>query len=252
MAKYINGKYILAFRGEFIKHKKYTIYELNEFTTPDEDDEKDEWEVEFKEELYKQAEKTIIEILGKKEKYTVEDAARYFQRKYMAQRIPYEYAWWYQDPSYEENFVPWTPTVDPGRLEPFDYNPETSQEKNITLVVDTIFNPEIRRRYPKIEEYEQSLKSIYVEDVERASIRTNEDFQDMDENLREIILQSRQSHLERKKKRLQNDELGHSNTIIVIGYIEEHVINSMHIECDSNTALEEELHYEFWYFYNHS
>lgn len=53
------------------------------------------------------------------------------------------------------------------------------------------------------------------------------------------------------KRRLKNNELGHSNPVIVIGYIEEHEINSMHIE-NHYTALHEELDYEFWYFYNHN
>lgn len=135
-------KYILSFRGEFIKHKNLAIYERY---LKEAEEDKEEFIDTFDKKKYKRIEEEIIKILGK--------------IKYMAQRIPYEYAWWYQDPSFEEKYVPWMPTVDPARIETFDYNPETSQEKNITLVIDTVYNAELRNKYPTIQAYEKERKN---------------------------------------------------------------------------------------------
>ena len=132
------------FSGEFIKHKNYSAYSdlLNNGYT-----------VNFSDSLYKKVSKDITKLIGKKEKYSVTDAVCYFQTKYSAYRVPWEYAPWYEDPSFDIQFNAEVERS-PDSMNPFDYS-KLSGEKNITLVVDTVFNKTLRKKYPDIEKLEK-------------------------------------------------------------------------------------------------
>ena len=189
------------FNGEFIKHKHYIAYK---------DVLRNGYVVNFDEQLYAKVGGEIESLLGKKSKYSVREAVLYFQTKYQAYRVPWEYAAWYEDASYDIIYDPMSER-DPDSMNPFDYS-KTSKEKNITLVIDTVFNKALREKYPDIEEFEQ-------ERLMRGEGWTE-------------------------------GEIPHCNGIIVIGYIKENKINSM-FRGNNYTNIIPEIDYEMWYFYNH-
>ncbi|MDR1939178.1 MAG: hypothetical protein LBQ40_00075 [Clostridiales bacterium] len=109
----------------------------------------------FKSELLLRAEEDIFSVIGKKRVYSATDAALFFQKKYNAYRIPWEYVMQYYDSSIIriEYYVP--ATLGDDEIRPFNYN--TSGEKAIVLVFDTTLNPQLKTRFPRIKEYEDEL-----------------------------------------------------------------------------------------------
>ena len=235
------------FEGTFIKVKKPTPLQT-EYGPPIRPSiyeacclHSEEGGMEFDEEIYKQVGNDIKSILGDKEKYSLQEAVRYFQTKYLAYRVPFEYAVYYRDPSLHVDF---TPYFDYGVEDEFEYD-TTSGEKNITLVVDTIYNKFIRERYPKIEQFE---KVYYEREVKR--------YKGYKKDLQQRkALSTNTSHLEsiveKFSKRISQGEIGHNNPIIIIGYFEENIINSMYVLNYAPIGIDD-IHYEMYYFYKHS
>ena len=197
-------KIIKPFSGEFIKHKHLVIYKHYL---------RYGYVVNFDEQLYAKVGGEIEAVLGKKIKYSVREAVLYFQTKYQAYRVPWEYAAWYEDASYDIIYDPMSER-DPDSMNPFDYS-KTSKEKNITLVIDTVFNKALREKYPDIGKEEEILRA------RRAG---------------------------RKEKMFKGEP--HYNQIIVIGYIKEGKINSM-FRANNYETIMSDIDYEMWYFYNH-
>lgn len=136
------------FSGQFIKHKNYLAFkELKEY-----------YLVRFDENLYKKVTQEIYAVLGKREKYEVSDAVSYFQTKYLAFRVPWEYAGWYEEQSFDVKYDSLC-EINSDTINPFDYS-VNSKERNVTLVVDTIYNKTLRNKYPNIALLEQEIKNL--------------------------------------------------------------------------------------------
>ncbi len=193
-------KEVKPFYGWFIKHKHYAAYK---------DVLRNGYVVNFDEQLYAKVGGEIEAVLGKKSKYSVREAVLYFQTKYQAYRVPWEYAAWYEEAFLDYNYNNHSVWY-PDEMNPFDYS-ETSKEKNITLVVDTVFNKSLRERYPEIKENESYMLKKYGK---------------------------------------ANGENPRCNCIIVIGYIKEWKINSM-FRAENIACIIKDIDYEMWYFYNH-
>lgn len=197
------------FNGGFIKSQNYTCYK---------DLLESGFKVNYDKLLYEKIADEIEKVLGKKKSYTVTDAVYYFQSKYQAMRIPWEYALWYEECDYDILF---DGSCEPSKdsMRPFDYSKVTG-EQNIALMVDTIFNNRLRNEYPDIEKLEQ----------------------------------------ERKAREQNKNKLPRCNPIIVIGFYNSNMINSMcrynnyHLIDDVENPRESisDIDYEMWYFYKHS
>ena len=234
------------FEGTFIKIKKPTPLQ-EEYGPPIRPSiyecfllHSEEGGMEFDEEIYKQVGNDIKSILGDKEKYSLQEAVRYFQTKYLAYRVPFKYAFYYQDPYLHKNYKLCRYSIG-GE---FEYD-TTSGEKNITLVVDTIYNKSLREKYPKIEQFE---KVYYEREVKRYK-EYKKDLQQ-----RKALLENTsylEPIVEKLRKRISQGEIGHNNPLIVIGYFEENIINSMYILNNFPIAIDD-IHYEMYYFYKHS
>ena len=202
-------KEIRPFSGEFIKDKGYVAYE---------DLQGVDYAVEFSKKLYKKASRDVERILGKKTKYSVCDVVRFFQSKYQAYRVPWLYAMWYEESSLDIVFDEKSERH-PDSMNPFDYS-SSSGEKNITLVIDTVFNKKLRKKYSNIEKLEK----------QRAEC-----------------------------EEVPSNEVPRCNLIIVIGYREKGIINSL-CQCNNYCLMEDgrqqniipDIQYEMWYFYHHS
>ncbi len=143
------NKELRPFSGEFIKHKNYTASENLLYNG---------YDIKFCDSLYKKVSREIKKVLGEKEKYSVKDAVFYFQKKYQAYRVPWEYAFWYEDASFDVLYDA-SGERSPDSMNPFDYS-KTSGEQNITLVVDTVYNKNLRKKYPDIGNLEKELSLI--------------------------------------------------------------------------------------------
>ncbi len=146
------GKMLKAFKGSFVKHKRYIAYKYMQ--------KDDNLIISFDKSIYLKVQKEIEAILGVKKKYSVDDAIFYFQTKYLAYRVTWEKAWWYEDYSNEYDFDKVT-SRDADEMSPFDYS-MNSKEKSIVLVVDTFFNQAIREKYPNIAKLEK-LRGVNYE-----------------------------------------------------------------------------------------
>lgn len=150
----------------------------------------------------------------------------YFQIKYQAIRIPWDYAAWYEDC---DNDILFNCYAEPSKdtLLPFDYSRE-SGERNITLVIDTAFNFRLRTKYPDIGKLEQQR---LIRRMARERIKIKE-----------------------------NIKIPRCNPIIAIGYNEDKTINSMlrytnHWligDAENPRPIIFDIEYEMWYFYKHS
>ena len=103
---------IKPFSGEFIKHKHLVVYKHYL---------RYGYIVNFDEQLYSKISEEIQGILGKKSKYSVREAVFYFQTKYQAYRVPWEYAPWYEDACYDIIFDSMCERA-PDSMNPFDYS----------------------------------------------------------------------------------------------------------------------------------
>ena len=183
----------------FVKYLKYSYEEQIRYT-------KKEYNTGFIEQLYIKAMEEIIAILGKKEKYSVEEAARYFQIKYGAYRIPYEYAWSYEDASYEDVFKPFIVDAVGNGREEFDYS-EKSGPKNITLVIGTVYNKELRKKYPDIKLLEERRKAKELEWANKLLAENQESVRRYDESIKDHIVQSHHKQGADIKRKIVNHEL---------------------------------------------
>lgn len=193
------------FDGCFNRKKKYCAYKYSQKLGK---------QIEFDEALYNKVSKEIVDILGDKKKYTIMDAVNFFKTKYQAFQIPWNYLLKYEDTSI--NYLDLSPAaLGDDEVRPFEYN-RTDKEKNITLVIDTVYNTSLRERYPDI-------------------LRTEVVRKKLAEEMPDVLVYL------------------HSNPIIVIGTINGESINSM--LCYGGGAEYiisiPDIDYEMWFFYNH-
>lgn len=162
---------------------------------------------DFDKSLFDRVSKDIESILGKKKKYDIFEISRYFKIKYLAFRIQKNYFWYYKD-TYTD-FLP-----------AFDNKPEmealnesyNDSDKNITLVIDTVFNLSLRKQYPQIEYFDECNEKSMQNDS-RYTCR-------------------------------------HENPIFILGTKDGKHLNSIYTL--SGDFEIEDLNYEFYYFYIHS
>lgn len=188
------------FLGVFNKEKKYYAWDKNKkYETPYANE-------IFVEEIYRQVTKEIPSVLGHKEKYNMEEIVRYFRKKYQAYQIPFETRRAYVDTfNYIKDYI--SDYTDDINI-PFDYQ----KEKNVTLVIDTVWNTALREKYPNIVKTDEKL------------------IEEMDKN--------------------PNFYCRHENTIFVLGTVDGEHLNSIYNW--AGEWMIPELNYEFYYFFNHS
>ena len=100
----------------------------------------------------------VVGIVGKKEIYTVADAVKFFQTKYHAFQIPWEYLLNYTSGKIIETFYDSAHYHD-DEMAPFDYT-GNKNHKNVTLIIDIINNRDLRKKYPIIEQMENENKKM--------------------------------------------------------------------------------------------
>lgn len=140
---------VKPFSGDFIRHKRFCAYKYLL---------RHGYRVNFDVDLYSRVSSNIISVLGEKKRYTVNDAVFYFQTKYQAHRIPWEYSNRYIDTS--ECYPDFSPSCrGADSMTPFDYSGK-SKERNVTLVVDTVFNTGLRESFCGIAEMEKQMQAV--------------------------------------------------------------------------------------------
>lgn len=203
------------FCGDFCKNRQFISHKLSQ---------EQGWQIQFDEYLYQKVEADIRMILGKKNKYDIFEAMEYFQMKYLAHRIPWKYVQYYYEPlghrdsysrnayiTFHESYLREDETI------PFRFE----HEDNITLVIDTFYNKELRKMYPSIIELENYFKE------------SQQDF--YKEKINVVVEYA-------------------TNPIVVIGTIDNHTINSMarFYGATNELAAIPDIDYEIWYFHEHS
>lgn len=160
-----------------------------------------------KESSYNQISSEIVSVLGLKKSYTIFEVVYYFKYKYSAYRIPYQYYLCYVDTMFDDlNIYERQPINEMPNL---SFDPE---EKNFTLVIDTVFNSALRERYPDI-----------VKSDERNGKRLKEE---------------------------KHYACRHENPIFILGTKDGESLNSVYLL--SGDCEIEDLNHEFYFFYNHS
>jgi hypothetical protein len=182
--------YERLFHGNFNKLKRYIEAKKAVgygFTVP------------FKEESLLNVGHEVVKHIGKKGKYSTIDAVIFFQRKYAAYRVSWEYLLQYQDTSVIriEHYA--RATLGDDEMYPFDYN--ASGEKTVVLVFDTTLNTKLKEMYPTIDEYEKELRE-----------------KDLKKRANEVVYL-------------------HPNPILVIGSFDGSEINSMF--CEFNSVIQD-------------
>lgn len=161
----------------------------------------------FNDSVYRQISSEIIGVLGLKKSYTIFEVAYYFKFKYLAYRVPYQYFWYYKDTMYDDlNIYERQPSIE---IPNASFDPK---EKNLTLVIDTVFNSSLRKRYSDI-----------VKSDERNEKRLREE---------------------------KHYACRHENPIFILGTKDGKRLNSIYLL--SGDFEIEDLNYEFYFFYNHS
>lgn len=162
---------------------------------------------EFDEDIYVHISAEIVNILGEKSKYDIFEVAYYFKYKYYAFRIPDKYFWEYKDTLNDRlnafSGSPFFESIECG------YNPE---DKNITMVIDTVFNQNLRKRYPNLQESDECNK----------------------------VRMANEKHYCCR----------HENPIFILGTKDGKHLNSIYF-LSGNCEIED-LNHEFYYFYKHS
>lgn len=189
------------FFGEFNKNAGYCGWQSN-----------DEFEhigsmEGFNECIYKKISSEIENLLGVKKIYTIFEVVYYFKCKYLAYRIPCQYFCCYKDTSIEyldlyerQHYMEvMNPSFDP-------------KERNITLVIDTIFNLLLRKRYPNIVRSDE-MNKLRMKEEEHYGCR-------------------------------------HENPIFILGTKDGVHLNSVYLL--SGDCEIEDLNHEFYFFFNHS
>lgn len=161
----------------------------------------------FKDGVYSRISSEIASVLGSKKSYTIFEVAYYFKVKYSAYRIPYQYFLYYKDTMFDDlNIYEHQPVTEIPNL---SFDPK---EKNFTLVIDTVFNSNLRKRYPDI-----------VKSDERNARRMREE---------------------------KHYDCRHENPIFILGTKDGKCLNSIYLL--SGDCEIEDLNHEFYFFYNHS
>lgn len=184
--------------------------------------------------LFSKVSKQIVSVVGKKEKYTVQDAVQFFREHFYAYPIRLADFYYHMGAEYtcntegergkyavkcDNNIEGLNKGVGYGGqycyIADIDGNP--SQEKSITLVIPTSYNKELWKRYPE-----------YLNKIEKWSLEYNKD-------------------LERCKKFSQISSLrAAKNIIFVIGSFDGATINSMKVVLGDYELPEVEYALEFF------
>ena len=196
------------FDGSFNKKKKYCS--------------KDYWDNRiYKEKNYLKAEKDIVNILSKKQKYNVYDVCQYFAEKYYAVQIPVKYDIPYRDTSNfqfglfsSDKFINSSTKIYDTEFNCTDDKMEDGEE-SILLMVDLYNNKTLHDKYPDV-------KQIYNEIME----------------------------FKRQQEQKGNSSYYQFNTLISITSYDRLTINSINVI--EGVSPIEDINYEIWYFYNHS
>lgn len=162
---------------------------------------------EFNNHIYKKISSEIIDTLGLKATYTIFEVAYYFKSKYLAYRIPYQYFRCYKDSSID-NLSAYKNIND---MEAMDSS-FTLDENNITLVIDTVFNSGLRKRYPDI---------VKVDELNNLRLKQEKHY-----------------------------VCRHENPIFILGTNDGKCLNSVYLL--SGDCVIEDLNHEFYFFYKHS
>lgn len=149
----------------------------------------------------------IIKLIGKKDTYDIFEIAQYFKIKYGAFQIPLSYFMCYID-TYYTGITEYVSQ----ELEGYIYPPFDPREDNITLVIDTVYNTSLRKRFSQIITREAFNKKRMSEDKDYVT--------------------------------------RHENPIIILGTKDGKTLNSIYPICGETTIPD--LNYEFYYFYHHS
>ena len=117
---------------------------------------KKEREKYYKSEALEKAAADIKSIVGEKEKYTIFDAAEFFQTKYHAFQVPWDKMLQYLEGKIITTFYESSGLAD-DEMKPFDYAGNKAH-KNVTLIIDLVHNRDLREKYPVIEQHEKKYK----------------------------------------------------------------------------------------------
>lgn len=196
------------FDGAFNKKKNYRS--------------KDDWDNRiYKEENYLKAEKDIINILDKKQKYNVYEVCQYFAEKYYAVQIPVKYDIPYRDTGNfqfglfsSDKFINSSTKIYDAEFSCTDDKMEDGEE-TILLMVDLYNNKMLHDKYPDV-------KQIYNDLME----------------------------FKRQQEQKGNSSYYQFNILISITSYDRLTINSMNVI--EGVSPIEDINYEIWYFYNHS
>ena len=104
----------------------------------------------------------IKSIVGEKEKYTIFDAAEFYQTKYHAFQVPWDKMLQYLKGNVITKFYEASGLFD-DEIKPFDYR-DNKAHKNVTLIIDLVHNRDLREKYPVIEKMEKMYKEKCSED----------------------------------------------------------------------------------------
>ena len=124
------------------------------------------------------------------------------------------------------------------------------EKKNVTLFIDTIYNQELTKRYPKIEEERKWQRDSWYRTLKNWEDDLEKDIEEGREWLTEEIIKKKKANYKILRRNLDADKVG-NNPIIIIGYIEENIINSMYLVNQAPIGIDD-IHYEMYYFYKHS
>ena len=196
------------FDGAFNKKKNYRS--------------KDDWDNRiYKEENYLKAEKDIINILGKKQKYNVYEVCQYFAEKYYAVQIPVKYDIPYRDTGNfqfglfsSDKFINSPTKIYDTEFSCTDDKMEDGEE-TILLMVDLYNNKMLHDKYTDV-------KQIYNDLME----------------------------FKKQQEQKGNSSYYQFNILISITSYDRLTINSMNVI--EGVSPIEDINYEIWYFYNHS
>jgi len=131
----------------FYKSKKFFMYER----IPRKIREK-----QYDQKAYERCIADIKSVVGDKEKYTIFDAAEFFQTKYHAFQVPWDKMLQYRKGKILTKFYD-SSGLDDSEMIPFDYA-GNKEHKNVTLIIDLVHNRDLREKYPEIVQVEKRKK----------------------------------------------------------------------------------------------
>ncbi len=105
----------------------------------------------------------IKSIVGEKDKYTIFDAAEFFQTKYHAFQVPWDKMLQYLDGKVLTKFYDASCLFD-DEMAPFDYTGNKAH-KNVTLIIDLVHNRDLREKYPIIKQFEEERRELRLSGI---------------------------------------------------------------------------------------